>query len=153
MAAASLTNTNAASWIAALYDFSVHGGAVGDIPLRVRVPAGAVVVNSFVHVLTAPTSGGSATIAIKLESAGDILAQTAFDAAPFDGTLGLGLARYTPGIDLGSGDGSDTAIDDSAAAAFVITTTERQLTLTIGTAALTAGKINIFLEYVVNATA
>lgn len=153
MGAASLTNTNAGRWIAALYDFSVHGGAVGSIPLRVRVPAGAIVINSFLHVVSAPTSGGSATIALTLESAGDILTATAFDAAPFDGTFGLGKARYTPGIDLGSGDGSDTAIDDSAAAAFVLTTAERQLTLTIATAALTAGKINIFLEYVVNATA
>ena len=153
MADASVTNTNAGKWLAARYDFTVHGGAVGDIPLRVRAPKGAVIINSFVHTIVAPTSGGSATIAIKLQSAGDILAATAYDDPPFDGTFGLGKARYTPAIDLGTGDGSDTAIDDSAAAAFIALTAERELTLTIGTAALTAGEINIFIQYVVNATA
>ena len=64
---------------------------MGAVPLRVRLPAGAIVVNSVLHVLDAPVSAGSATIAT-LESAGDILAATAFDAAPFDGVLGLGLA-------------------------------------------------------------
>ena len=153
MSAASLTNTNASLWLAAQYDFAVHGGAVGAIPMRVRVPKGAGIINSFLHILPAPDSGGSATIAIKVESTADILTATAFDAAPFDGTFGLGKARYTPGIDLGSGDGTDTAIDDSAAAAFIATTAERELTVTIGTAALTAGKFNIFIQYVVNATA
>lgn len=153
MSAASLTDTRAGRWLAAQYDFSVHGGAVGDIGLRVRVPAGAIVVNSFAKVLTAPT-GASATIGVKLEGAGDIFAVAAINGAPWSSTgLKLGLARYTPAIDLGSGDGTDEVIDDSAAAAFVTTTVERELKLSVGTAALTAGKINIFLEYVVNATA
>lgn len=153
MSQASVTNINASRWVAALYDFAVHGGAVGAIPLRVRVPKGAIIINSILQIVTAPDSAGSATIAISLESAEDILPETAFDDPPFDGDFGLGLARYTPGIDLGSEDGSDTAIDDSAAAAFVLATVERELTLTIGTAALTAGKLNIFLQYVFNTTA
>lgn len=153
MARASLTSHNAGRWIAAQYDFAVHGGEVGSIPLRVTVPAGAVVVNSLLHVLTAPTSGGSATIAISLESAGDILAATAFDAAPFDGTFGLGLARYRPTVVQDEIEPNPWALDESSAAAFVATTAERQLTLTIATAALTAGKINVFLNYVVNAAA
>ena len=147
----SLTSNNAGRWLAALYDFAVHGGAVGDIPLRVSVPAGAVIVDSFVQILTAPTSSGSATIAISLESAGDILAATAFDAAPFDGTFGLGLARYTPGLRFP--EDLPIEIDDSDAGAFVAATEERELSLTIGTAALTAGKFNVFLHYVHNATA
>lgn len=153
MGQASITNNNALHGIAALYDFAIHGGAVGAIPLRVRVPSGAIVVNSFVHVLTAPESAGSATIAITLESAGDILAATAFDAAPFDGTLGLGRARYTPGLrapDIGD---LPVEIDDSAAASFVVTTAEREITLAIGTAALTAGRINVFLQYFLNTAA
>ena len=153
MSAASKTNINAGRWIAALYDFAIHGGAVGDIPLRVRVPKNAVVVNSFAQVAVVPT-GASATIGVKLEAAGDIFAVAAISGAPWSATgIQLGLARYTPAIDLGSGDGTDETIDDSAAAAYVVTTAERELTLSVGTAALTAGKINIFLEYVVNTTA
>lgn len=151
MSAASLTDTHAGKWLAALYDFSIHGGAVGDIPLRVRVPKGAIVVASFAKVLTAPT-GASATIGVKLEGAGDIFAVAAISGAPWSSTgIKLGLARYTATIALGSGDGSDESVTE--AGAFVTTTVERELTLSVGTAVLTAGKINIFIQYVVNATA
>lgn len=153
MPRSSVTSTNASHCVAALYDFDVHGGEVGAVPLRVRLPAGAIVVNSVLHVLDAPVSAGSATIAITLESAGDILAATAFDAPPFNGTLGLGLARYTPSTKVPDVGDVPVVIDDSAAAAFVVTTTERELTLTIGTAALTAGKLNVFLQYYLNTSA
>lgn len=153
MSTASLTNLWAQRTLAAKYEFGVHGGAVGDIPLRIRVPAGAIIIHSFAHVITAPT-GASATIGLKIEGTADIFAQAAISGAPWSTTgFKLGKARYTPAIALGSGDGSDTAIDDTSAAAYVATTVERELTMTIGTAALTAGKVNFFITYVVNATA
>lgn len=126
---------------------------MGTVPLRVRLPKDAIVFNSVVHVIEAPASVGSATIAISIEDGGDILAETAFDAPPFNGTLGLGLARYTPSTRVPDVGDVPVVIDDSAAAAFVVTTAERELTLTIGTAALTAGKLNIFLQYFLNTTA
>lgn len=153
VSSASKTNVNARRTVAALYDFAVHGGAVGDIALRVRIPNGAVIVDSFAHVLTAPT-GASATVGVKLQSAGDVFSVAAISGAPWSSTgFKLGKLRYTPGIALGAGNGSDTAIDDTSAGAFLALTAERELTLSIGTAALTAGKINLFIEYVVNATA
>lgn len=149
MAQASVTNIDAGRWVQARYDFAVHGGAVGDIGLRVRLPKGAIIVNSFARVLTAFDSGGSATVAVKVESAADIFTASAMDGAVWGATgFHLGKARYVPAIDLGSGDGSDTAIDDSAAAAYVATTVERQLTLTVAVAALTAGKADICLQYI-----
>ena len=154
MGASSVATIDAGRWLAARYDFAVHGGAVGDIPLRVRVPKGSVIVHSFARVITACDSAGSATIAVTVEDAEDIFTNSAMDGDQW-GVPGchLGKARYVPGIDLGSEDGSDTAIDDSAAAAYVVTTVERQVVVTIGTAALTAGKFDIFLQYVCNEVA
>jgi hypothetical protein len=59
------------------YDFAVDGGAVGAIPLRGvgvlggAVPPGAVVHSGYVDVITPLASGGAATVALALESAGD----------------------------------------------------------------------------------
>lgn len=107
------------------YDFDVHGGAVGDIPLDFELPANAVIVNGFVDEVEDLTSDGSATIAIKAESAADLKAATA-------------IASYTGRVAL---------IPVGTAATSVKTTEARVLTLTVAVAALTAGKMNIFLDY------
>jgi hypothetical protein len=133
MSAASLTTESFVRYVAAQYDYAVHGGAVGDISLRVTVPKGAIIVNAIVEVLTVPTSGGSATIALKLESAGDIVAATSIASAPWSAT----------GIKLGIPDHATVADQFK-------TTADRTLTATVATAALTAGKFNVFLMYVVN---
>lgn len=107
------------------YDFAENGGAVGAILLDLVLPDNAVIWDGFFDVVTAPTSGGSATIALGLNTATDLKAATA-------------IASYTGIVAL---------VPVGTAAAAVKLTAERQLTLTIATAALTAGKINIFLNY------
>lgn len=107
------------------YDFSEHGGVVGDNALPFVLPAGAIVYAGMIDVITAPTSGGSATVALKLEGAGDILAATA----------------------IGSLTGLVDVVPDGTAGNAVKTTVERQLQLTVATAALTAGKMIIHLDY------
>jgi hypothetical protein len=55
------------------YSFAVDGGAVGTIsllPTSDLIPSGSVILGGFVEVTTAPTSGGAATIAVKVEGAG-----------------------------------------------------------------------------------
>lgn len=105
------------------YDFDVHGGAVGDVELELTLPDNAIVYGGFVDVITAPTSGGAATVALKIEGAGDLIAATAI--ASFTGQLNI-VPAYT----------GTTSVK---------TTAERILTVTVATADLTAGKFNIFL--------
>lgn len=114
----------------ALYDFAVDGGAVGDIALRgdAIIPSGAVIIDSLIHVDTALTSGGAATVAIKSEGAADINAADAISGAPWS----------TTGAKRG---------DLTATTAPVKTTAARTLTATVATAALTAGKFTVIVTY------
>jgi hypothetical protein len=113
-----------------LYDFATDGGAVGDITLRGdTIPSGAVIVDSLLHVETALTSGGAATVAIKTESAADVNAADAISGAPWS----------TTGAKRG---------DLTATAAPVTTTAARSIVATVGTAALTAGAFTVVVWYV-----
>lgn len=112
------------------YDFAVDGGTQGDIPLRGdKIPQGAIITDALVYVETPPASGGAATVAIKTESAADINAADAISGAPWS-TTGAKRADLT------------------ATTAPVLTTAERTITATVGTAALTAGKFSVLVEYV-----
>ncbi len=113
-----------------VYDFAVLGGAVGDITLTGdTIPSGAAILDAFIKVTTVPTSSGSATIAVKVEGAADVNAADAFDGAPWS----------TTGVKRG---------DFTATTAPVVTTAARSIVATIGTAALTAGKFTVAVEYV-----
>ncbi len=120
-----------------MYDFSVQGGAVSSInlfqdiktKLLAQLPSKAVIINSFIDVVTNPTSGGGATIALTSgESAADVLAATAF----------------------GSVTGFVQGIQNNAVANFKKTTALRTVQAVIAAAALTAGKFNLYLEYVLS---
>lgn len=114
----------------ALYDFATDGGAVGDITLRGdTIPSGAIITDALIDVTTAVTSGGAATLAIKTESAADINAADAVSGAPWS-TTGAKRADFT------------------ATTAPVKTTAARSIVATVATAALTAGKFSVLVEYV-----
>lgn len=118
------------------YDFATDGGLVGDIALRGEaLPLGAIVTDALLIVDTIPTSGGGATIAVKVEGAADIQAAAAIAGAPWSTT------------------GAKRASAVTATSTVVTTTASRQPTITVGTAALTAGKLKVILKYVLyNAT-
>ena len=87
---------------------------------------------SWYTVLTAPTSGGAATIAMGVDTddADGILAATAYDAAAF-------------------GVGPHDGIPCGSAASFAgLTSDRRNVILTIAGAPLTAGKIQVYWEYI-----
>lgn len=113
-------------WAKAEYDFAVDGGDVGDISLGVTIPDNAIIASGFVEGITAVTSGGSATVAIKLESAADVLNATAKGSFTATGVIPCTVA----------------------AAPFKLTA-QRTVTITVATAALTAGKFNVWIEYLV----
>lgn len=107
-----------------IYDFSVDGGAVGALDLF-TADADVVLKGFHAYVKTAATSGGSATVAIGVTGA-----TTAF----VDATAGA-VANLTANAVLGSA----IAPRRLASGAAVL--------MTIGTAALTAGKIEVVISY------
>ena len=113
------------------WKFSRDGGAVGAINLKdengdaVKIPAGFVVWDSAILVKTAVTSGGSATLAFAVESANDI--KTAEAVATFSADA------IVAGIPVGN------------AASAVLCTAERTPTLTVATAALIGGELDVML--------
>ncbi len=115
------------------YSFATDGGAVGDIDLTsgAVIPANAYVLFGFLEVDTALTSGGSATVALKVEGAADLLAATAFDNAVWANT------------------GRKSLIPVATGATSVKTTAARKIQATVATAALTAGAFDVVLFYVV----
>jgi hypothetical protein len=118
--------------VRARYDFAVDGGAVGDIDLTKSavIPAGAVVLGGFVEVDTVPTSGGAATLAVKVEGAGDIVAAAAISGAPWSTT------------------GRKNVVPAFTGATSVKATAARKVQATVAVAALTAGVIDVVLFYV-----
>lgn len=112
------------------YSFATDGGAVGDITLRGdTIPSGAIITDALIHVDTALTSGGAATVAIKTEGAADINAADAISGVPWS----------TTGAKRG---------DFTATTAPIKTTAARSIVATVATAALTAGKFTVVIEYV-----
>jgi hypothetical protein len=118
----------------AVYDFATDGGGTGTITLRSAsgdlsgnvVPSGAVVLGGYVDVSIAVASA-TGTTALTLESAGDILGAT--------GQAGLTVGRKS-------------ILPAFTGATTVKTTAVRSLTMTVATAALTAGQFTVTLFYV-----
>lgn len=118
----------------AKYDFAISGGAVGAIQLLDEngkpavIPNKCIITKVLIDVVTGLTSGGLPTIALGANTTTDLKAATA-------------MASYT-GIVAG--------IPVETAASCVKTTADRIVTATIATAALTAGKFYVMVEYIVS---
>jgi hypothetical protein len=111
------------------YDFAKHGGVQGDILVNGHgLPDGAVVDKGLVDVKDGVLSGGEATVAIGINSAGDLLAATAK-------------------ANLATGDMLDTIPDGTAANVVRVSGPTNQLIFTVAAADLTAGRIVVALEY------
>lgn len=130
--------TKTRNLLVAKYSFAVQGGSttadislltdLGNTKSLAKIPNKAVITNAWVETYTAPLSGGSATIAINSNSAGDILAAT--------GKALFVANNYKQGIPTG------------ATTTFIKLTAERTIKATIATSPTTAGKFNVFIEYV-----
>jgi len=102
------------------FDFDADGGAVGDIDFGAKLPEGSVVTNAWIDVETAATSGGTPTLTLKC------------------GGTSVSKDFWT--------EAQAVAADDVSAAAPAKCSGE--LSLEIGTAALTAGKFSCWVEFV-----
>jgi hypothetical protein len=111
------------------YDFAKDGGAIGTVALRGdRFPSGAVITDGKIHVVTAVTSDGAVTMTLGVETAVDVLASTLKGAMTLNTILDVVPVR-------------------TAATSIRTTTNGAGVTLTIGVAAITAGKFVVALEY------
>lgn len=118
----------------AVYSFAVDGGAIGTISLNddegniATLPDNAIVTRAWSDVVTTATSGGAATVSIGIVSTVDIMAATA--VASVTGIL--------------------EGIPDGATANMIKLAAVKQVKVAIAVAALTAGKINVYIEYVLS---
>lgn len=114
----------------AVYDFAVHGGAIGEIELT-RIPDNAVITRGWYEILTTFTGAGSSV---------------SFGVAVEDIT-GLQIASSLGGANMTLG--YHDFIPDGLATNFTTkTTAERAVHIRVTTAALTAGKARIWFEYI-----
>jgi hypothetical protein len=128
-----------------VYDFAVDGGAQGEIFLSAKanaqpIPNGAIVKGVTMKVVTAFTSGGSATLAWGNDDDPDgysgaaIAVASLTDNAVFNG--------WDNGAALIWDDSNDHAIYNP-----VINADDGDFSVTIGTADMTAGKAVFLVEY------
>lgn len=99
---------------------------VGAHPLAVKIPDNAIIVYGHIDVIEAVTSDEDATVAIHLVSANDVLTAT-------------GKANLTIKAQI---------LTAAVNAAPIKLEAEKAVTVTVGTAALTAGKIDGYLYWV-----
>lgn len=128
-----------------VYDFAVDGGAVSEINLHAKdgkavLPVGAIVKAVTMKVVTAFTSGGSATLAWGNGDDKDGYSGSAIAVASLtDNALFNG---WDNGAQLIWDDTNDHQIPVNVADA-----ADGQFIITIGTAAMTAGKAVFLVEY------
>jgi hypothetical protein len=100
--------------------------------LGVFIPAKAIITKVTMQIVTGFTSAGStATIALMAESAADLFAALAVSDTK------LSTGPFT------------AAIPDGTTAHMIQTTVQREITATVAVQALTAGKMNIFIDYMI----
>lgn len=127
----------------AQYDFSVQGGAVGDVELldvdgkKAQIPAGAVIIDCLLDVITAPNTAGANTTTLSFSSGvlgGDLKAAVGFTSA------------YSP-----SGLKACIPVGTAATAIKLGTVTQNYTpSMTIGVLPLNAGKINVWIQYILS---
>lgn len=111
------------------YDFAKQGGATGTYDSGITLPKGAVIREVFFDVITAGTTSASGTMSFGANTTTDLKAALA--AASWTGIV-AGIPVFT-------------------AATMVKTTAVRNLVWTIATGAFTAGKVNVYVDYVLQA--
>jgi hypothetical protein len=120
-----------------VYDFATDAGAVASVTLSAKdqkspLPAGAIVTNAYAWVQTACTSEGLATLAFGLgEDVDALIDETAVASLTAN-------AVFT----------GDSTVVAGTSVARIANAAGGVVTATVGTAALTAGKVSLFIEFI-----
>ncbi len=129
---------------------ATSGKAIATHKLDIFIPSGAIIVNAYYNVRTTFTSAtDAATIALSAEGAGDLKAAIAISTA--GDVWDAALHGCLPGSYAEATVAGDTAILDAArkAGSYVLTTAVRQVTAAVAVEALTAGVLDLYIEYVI----
>lgn len=119
--------------------------------LGVYVPTKAIITKVWVDVITtfASASADAGTIALHVQSANDVVAAIAISDA--SNVWDAGIHGSKIGVIAISGDAETALVATAANAANMLKmTAEREITVTVGGQALTAGKMVVFVEYVLS---
>lgn len=114
----------------ATYDVSADGGGIGAHGLGVYLPANALLKQAYFYVKTQFVSASSGTVALSCEDANNV-----YSATDITGQAG---GTITSGVQTGTAANMSSSIAASC-----------QITATVASASYTAGKLNLFLEYLV----
>jgi len=135
----------------ATYDFAVDGGAIGAIGSGVYLPDNAVITEAWIDVITTCTtaSADAGTMAVHIQAANDIVAAIAVSDA--SNVWDAGIRGTKIGSYATSGN-AETALVQTAslAASRLKLTAVREIIFTIATQAFTAGKFNVYVEYMIS---
>jgi len=118
----------------ATYDVAVDGGAAAAYGLGITIPANAIMVRSWFYTVTQFVDAGSGTVALSCETANNI-----FSAADITGNA--------DGVLVDGVQQAFATFDGTGAAGILGSACE--LTATVATAAQTAGKLILFVEYLI----
>lgn len=128
-------------------------GATGAHGLGVYIPDNAIITRAWYDVVTtfvSPTSD-AATIALSVQAANDLVSAIAISNASnvYDAGVHGTLVGYP---NLGADAAHDTALEVIAlfVGTFKKMTARRELTATVGVEGVTAGKLRLFVEYVIS---
>jgi hypothetical protein len=143
----------------AIYDTAANDSAgvsnktIAAHGLGVYLPIKAIITDVYYDVITTFTSASDAgTLALMVQGAGDAVAAIAISDASnvWDAGIHGSILGYP---NLGADAAHDTALEVAAlfAGSMLKLTAERELTITVAVEALTAGKLVVFVEYVLSA--
>lgn len=119
--------------------------------LGVFLPIGAIIVNSFYQIKTTMADGASnnATLALSVNAANDLVSAIAISDGTTPWTAGLhGCLAGNAAEATVAGDTAVLAAARAAGSYIGALSAEKELVVTVGVHALTAGKMIVFVEYV-----
>lgn len=123
--------------VKAQWSYAVSGGASGDIPLLdhegrpVKLPTGAIITNCLIDVVTRPTSStSSGKLSLSSSAVADLKAATF--------------------VNSWSTSSRTACIPDGTTGNMIKMASEATLKIRVGSEAVTAGKINVWVEYVLS---
>lgn len=118
--------------VQATYDFAKYTGALGTYDLGYGLPKNAEIVRSYIYSITQPATSASGTL--------EFYCQTSANGGNIKAPLAAGS--------YGAAGVAIEGLQTGTAANFSTVTAPCHIQAVIGTGALTAGKVTVFLEYV-----
>ena len=114
----------------------------------VFIPSGAVITDAWINVTTTMGPSGTGTLALQALAANDLVSAIAINDGTTPWNAGVrGTLVTAP--NLGADSAHDSALETIAlfAATKIVMTSTQEVKVVIGTAALTSGAMDIYIEY------